>query len=155
MEKNKTALWRNPGDISEFVGGERIRKAPISLYDGIKISYYAIPSIQLQSEKKYLTFLGAFYVISMHYEISIDQIKSKSRKRDYVLPRHLMCYFLCKYGGQTLSSTGTALNRDHASVLHGKKAIANLSSTDHVFRNKLEQIEVDITKTIYSDETDN
>jgi len=61
-------------------------------------------------------------------------IKSHSRKKEYVYPRHLFCY-LCEslLGNQyTLKQMGYFINRHHSSIIHGREAIKH----DLFFKNK-------------------
>lgn len=58
-----------------------------------------------------------------YYKISLEEIKSKSRKRPIVLCRDISMYFSRSYTRQPLEVIGKAFNRDHATVIHGIRAI--------------------------------
>lgn len=62
--------------------------------------------------------------------------KSKTRKRESVLARHIVCYILGKYTRLTLQEIGDRIrpDYDHATVMHAKRAIQNLISTNRHFR---------------------
>lgn len=76
-----------------------------------------------------------------YFKIPIDQVQSKTRKRDVVQARQLAMYFAKKYTKASLSSIGSQIgSRDHATVLHACKTVANLSETDRVFRGYVEDL---------------
>lgn len=76
-----------------------------------------------------------------YFKIPIDEIQSKTRKRDVVQARQLAMYFAKKFTKASLSSIGTQIgNRDHATVLHACKTVKNLSETDKVFRGYVEDL---------------
>lgn len=81
-------------------------------------------------------------VVCDYFKIPIDQIQSKTRKRDIVQARQLAMYFAKQYTKASLSSIGSQIgNRDHATVLHACKTVKNLSETDKVFRGYVEDLE--------------
>lgn len=76
-----------------------------------------------------------------YFKIPLDQIQSKTRKRDVVQARQLAMFFAKKFTKASLSSIGTQIgNRDHATVLHACKTVKNLSETDKVFRGYVEDL---------------
>ncbi|SMC75432.1 chromosomal replication initiator protein DnaA [Moheibacter sediminis] len=76
-----------------------------------------------------------------YFKIPIDEIQSKTRKRDVVQARQLAMYFAKKFTKASLSSIGSQIgNRDHATVLHACKTVKNLSETDKVFRGYVEEL---------------
>ena len=66
-----------------------------------------------------------------YFDKSIEEITIKSRKREIILPRHMIMTYLSKYF--ILSDVGRIFNLDHSTVIHAKKAINNLISTDRKF----------------------
>lgn len=76
-----------------------------------------------------------------YFKIPIDEIQSKTRKRDVVQARQLAMFFAKKFTKASLSSIGSQIgNRDHATVLHACKTVKNLSETDKVFRGYVEEL---------------
>lgn len=56
-------------------------------------------------------------------EISYEEIKGKKRLKEIVFARHMMFYFTRKYTNMTYKQIALEFNRDHATVMHGVKAI--------------------------------
>ena len=51
-------------------------------------------------------------------DITLEQLKSKGRKRDLVEKRMIAAYFLRNKVGMTFLSVGKYLHKNHASVIH-------------------------------------
>jgi len=58
-----------------------------------------------------------FGLVSYVTGVEIKQIRSKSRKAEYVDARHVCCYLLRKKG-YTCDGIGKMINRSHSSVVH-------------------------------------
>ncbi len=58
-------------------------------------------------------------------DISLDVLKSRSRKRNIVERRMVIAHVLRNRVGLTLKQAGNCINKDHATVIHYNKAIEN------------------------------
>ena len=84
-------------------------------------------------------------VVSDYFQMDIDTLQSKTRKRHIVQARQLAMFFAKKFTKASLASIGSQIGqRDHATVLHACKTVDNLSSTDKQFRKYVE----DLTKRL-------
>lgn len=55
---------------------------------------------------------------------SIDNVKKRTRKKDIVYTRHLLCYYLCSFTSFTLVEiAGKVGLADHTSVMYGRNKI--------------------------------
>lgn len=80
-------------------------------------------------------------VVSDYFQIEVNAIQSKTRKREIVQARQLAMYFSKKYTKSSLASIGSQLGkRDHATVLHACKTVDNLFSTDKTFKKYVEDL---------------
>lgn len=68
--------------------------------------------------------------VCTRYGVTFEELKAKSRKREYVFPRHLLMYLLTKKAGMTLADAGRLLDRDHTTVIHAIKCIEDYIETD-------------------------
>lgn len=74
--------------------------------------------------------------------ISVEQINTRTRKREIVQARQLSMYFAKKYTKLALSTIGSYCgNKDHATVLHACRVINNLYETDKRFKITMDEIE--------------
>lgn len=81
-------------------------------------------------------------VVCDYYNMPVNQLFSKSRKRDIVHVRHSSMYFAKKYTELSLSQIGAKCgDKDHATVLHACRAIENLIATDKKIKEDLNNID--------------
>ncbi|MFV0540006.1 MAG: chromosomal replication initiator protein DnaA [Aestuariibaculum sp.] len=85
-------------------------------------------------------------IVSDYFQMDIDTLQSKTRKRHIVQARQLAMFFAKKYTKASLASIGSQIGkRDHATVLHACKTVDNLSTTDKQFRKYVEDITQKLT----------
>ncbi|MBB1139716.1 chromosomal replication initiator protein DnaA [Myroides sp. WP-1] len=74
-------------------------------------------------------------VVSDYFDMDIETLKSKTRKRNIVQARQLAMFFAKKYTKASLANIGSQIGkRDHATVLHACKTVDNLLETDKEFK---------------------
>ncbi|MFD2552122.1 chromosomal replication initiator protein DnaA [Bizionia sediminis] len=84
-------------------------------------------------------------IVSDYFQMDVDTLQSKTRKRHIVQARQLAMFFAKKYTKASLASIGSQIGkRDHATVLHACKTVDNLSATDKQFKKYVE----DLTKKL-------
>jgi chromosomal replication initiation ATPase DnaA len=81
------------------------------------------------------------------YDFTPAQIRHKSRKREIVVTRQLIMYFVHQFTKLSLAKNGALVGKTHGTVLHAIKTITNLAETDKQFRAKLERIKDEIEKS--------
>lgn len=80
--------------------------------------------------------------ICNYFEIPMEKLKSKSRKRETVQARQLAMYFSKLYTKSSLAVIGNKCgNKDHATVLHACKTVKNLVDTDKNFKKHVEELD--------------
>jgi chromosomal replication initiator protein len=80
-------------------------------------------------------------VVSDYFQMDVDTLQSKTRKRHIVQARQLAMFFAKKFTKASLASIGSQIGRrDHATVLHACKTVDNLTSTDKQFRKYVEDL---------------
>ncbi|SEQ98522.1 chromosomal replication initiator protein [Hyunsoonleella jejuensis] len=80
-------------------------------------------------------------IVSDYFQMDVETLQSKTRKRHIVQARQLAMFFAKKMTKASLASIGSQIGkRDHATVLHACKTVDNLSSTDKQFRKYVEDI---------------
>jgi len=81
-------------------------------------------------------------VVSSYFQMDIETLQSKTRKRHIVQARQIAMFFAKKLTKASLASIGKQIgNRDHATVLHACKTVNNLSSTDKQFKKFIEDLD--------------
>jgi chromosomal replication initiator protein len=85
-------------------------------------------------------------VVCDYFEMPIELIKSKTRKREIVQARQLTMYFSKQLTKNSLATIGAQCgNKDHATVLHACRTVNNLSETDKRFRTYVEDLRKKLT----------
>ena len=85
-------------------------------------------------------------VVCDYFNIPIETMKSKTRKREIVQCRQLAMYFSKQMTKNSLAMIGKYCgNKDHATVLHACKTVNNLSDTDKRFKGYISDIEKKLT----------
>ncbi len=75
------------------------------------------------------------------YNVSIDSVKSKTRKREIVQARQIAMYFAKDLTKASLKNIGTHFgNRDHSTVIHACQTVNDLIDTDKKFRHDVEEL---------------
>ena len=81
-------------------------------------------------------------VVCNYFDIGVEMIQSKTRKREIVQARQVAMYFSKNLTKSSLATIGSQIGgKDHATVLHACKTVNNLMDTDRQFRNQIEDIE--------------
>ncbi|MCC5916739.1 MAG: chromosomal replication initiator protein DnaA [Cryomorphaceae bacterium] len=80
-------------------------------------------------------------VVCDYFDMPIDLMKSKTRKREVVQARQLSMYFSKQLTKSSLASIGAQCgNKDHATVLHACRTVNNLMETDKRFRSYVDEL---------------
>jgi chromosomal replication initiator protein len=81
-------------------------------------------------------------IVCDYFNLPIELLKSKTRKREVVQARQIAMYFAKKMTKWSLASIGAQCGgKDHATVLHACRTVNNLAETDKQFRGYLEDLE--------------
>ncbi len=81
-------------------------------------------------------------VVCDYFKLPLESIQSPTRKREIVQARQLTMYFAKKLTKSSLAIIGLQCgNKDHATVLHACKTVANLNETDKQFHYWVDELE--------------
>jgi chromosomal replication initiator protein len=81
-------------------------------------------------------------IVCDYFQITVDEINSRTRKREIVQARQLAMYFSKKHTKFSLANIGMQCgNKDHATVLHAYRTVSDLLDTDKQFKVYVEDIE--------------
>ncbi len=78
-----------------------------------------------------------------YFNLSVDSLIVNTRKRETVQARQIAMYFSKSLTKSSLASIGSQIGgKDHATVLHACRTVANLKDTDKNFKVYLDEIEM-------------
>ena len=80
-------------------------------------------------------------LVSQSVGIPIEEIKSRSRKRELVDARKLMAHFLSNHTSLILEDIGILINTSHSNVVHMKNKLYQLLQTDKQLQRIFNSIE--------------
>ena len=81
-------------------------------------------------------------VVCDYFDLPIELMKSKTRKREVVQARQIAMYFSKKMTKSSLANIGMHCGgKDHATVLHACRTVNNLSETDKKFKSYLDDLD--------------
>lgn len=81
-------------------------------------------------------------VVCDYFDLPLDVLKSKTRKREVVQARQLAMYFSKSMTKSSLSNIGIHCGgKDHATVLHACRTVNNLMETDKKFKTYVSDIQ--------------
>ncbi len=81
-------------------------------------------------------------IVAEHFNIAVETINTSTRRREVAQPRQICMYFAKKYTKLPLSTIGKNCgNKDHATVLHACRVIADLYETDKKMHADIDDID--------------
>jgi chromosomal replication initiator protein len=85
-------------------------------------------------------------VVCDYFDMPLELLKSKTRKREVVQARQIAMYFSKSMTKASLATIGLHCGgKDHATVLHACRTVNNLMDTDKRFKNYIEELNNKIT----------
>jgi chromosomal replication initiator protein len=89
-----------------------------------------------------LTIDDILEAVCQHYDVTPQNVFSKSRKRDYVQARQMSMYLAQKFTKMPTSRIGQLIGgRDHSTVIHSCSAVEQRLKVDKAFADEVSSIE--------------
>ena len=156
----ETTIVEIPDDIIEYVA--RNIKSNVRELEGAIISLIAQSSFNkkevtldlakqvvekfVKNVKREVSIDYIQKVVSDYFQLDLEILQSKTRKRHIVQARQLAMFFAKKYTKASLANIGSQIgDRDHATVLHACKTVDNLVATDKQFKKFVDDINKKLT----------
>jgi chromosomal replication initiator protein len=96
----------------------------------------------VKSSPKEITVEFIQKLVCEYFDIPLEKMHSKTRKREIVQARQLAMYFSKNFTKSSLATIGSKCgNKDHATVLHACKTVKNLFDTDKGFKKYVDELE--------------
>ena len=90
------------------------------------------------------TEVGIDYIqktVSDFYNLKVDQLKDKTRKKEIVIARQIAMYFSKEYTNHSLKSIGYHFGgRDHSTVIHAVQSVNDMMDVNTNFRTSIDDI---------------
>ena len=106
-----------------------------------EMSYWAAPDLLLTTkEHKDIDKESIILKVCNYYNVTLDELMSKSRLRKIADARNTLFYIFHKCYKMTSTEVGKIFNKNHATILSGANKIDGFMRFDKVFRNQINQI---------------
>ncbi len=90
-------------------------------------------------------------LVAEYFNVPVEKLASKTRKRQVVIARQLSMYLAKKLTGKSLKAIGQTFGgRDHSTVIYSCRTVESLMDTDQVFKGKVEDLEKKIRLSLKS-----
>ena len=137
----KTNIRELEGAIISLIAHSSFNKKEITLDLAKKIVDNYVKNTKREVSIDYIQ-----KIVSEYFQMDVETLQSKTRKRHIVQARQLAMFFAKKFTKASLASIGSQIGkRDHATVLHACKTVDNLASTDKQFNKFVEDINKKLT----------
>lgn len=153
-----------PGEVTEFISYNI--KNNIRELEGVMISLIAQSSLNkreidiglakeviknfVSEISKEVTVEFIQKMVAEHYELKVENLKGKTRKRSIVIARQLSMYLAKNMTNKSLKVIGDNFGgRDHSTVIYSCKAVKDLLDTDSLFKDTVETIEKKIKMSVH------
>jgi len=109
------------GALTKLIALSRIKRAPINM----ELAEEALRDIIYPNQKKVISPDYIIDIVSEHFAVPVDEIKSVKRIKEIVIPRQIAMYLARRYTSLSTIELEKVFNRNHATILHGISSIEN------------------------------
>ncbi len=132
------------GALISLLAQASLNKKEIDIELAKKIIKNFVKSISREVSIEYIQ-----KTVCEHFEIPVDKLKEKTRKRAIVQARQLSMFLAKNFTKNSLKVIGKHFGgRDHSTVIHSCQAVQNLIDTDGDFRDSVKEIQKKIQLSI-------
>ncbi|MDE5700269.1 MAG: chromosomal replication initiator protein DnaA [Lachnospiraceae bacterium] len=134
----KSNIRELEGALNKVMANARLNKQELNL----SLAEDALKDVIYPDQKREVSPSLIIDIVAEHFNISKEDITSKKRNSEYVLPRQIIMY-LCRHMTESSLQMIAAYlgKKDHTTVIHGVEKIEEKIQTDEDLRNKIETIQ--------------
>lgn len=138
----KSNIRELEGALTKLIALSKLEQKPITL----ELAEDALKDIISPNQPVVITPEYIISIVCDHFNISNNDIISKKRNAEIVLPRQIIMYLCRKMTDASQTKIAQLLGKnDHTTVIHGAQKIENLLKTDQSLMNTMEIIKKKIT----------
>ena len=143
-ENIKSNIRELEGAFNKIIAFAKLNKVELTL----SLAEEALKDIIYPGQPKEVNPTLIINVVAEHYGVTSDDITSKKRNSEFVLPRQVVMYLCRTLTATSLSQIGKILGKkDHTTIIHGIKKISDEITTNEELRNNIEIIKKKINPT--------
>lgn len=136
-ENVKSNIRELEGALNKIIAFSRLNKVDINM----EYAEEALKDVIYPNKHSEITPSLIINVVAEHFGVSPEDITSKKRTSELVLPRQIVMYLCRQMTPNSLQSIAKAIGKkDHTTVLHGIKTIAKEMENNEEIKNKVDII---------------
>ncbi|MBT32508.1 MAG: chromosomal replication initiator protein DnaA [Thalassobius sp.] len=94
-----------------------------------------------RTTEKEITIEFIQQVVADYFKLSVEELKSKTRKKDIASARQIAMYFSQQYTDMPLKMIGDRFGgRDHSTVVHASKTVIKKNDNDAIYRKIINEL---------------
>lgn len=135
--KIKSNVRELEGSLLRLVAIASLRGVPISKM----VAQEAMKSIIESERAEGLTMERIARTVAAHYQMSVEELKSKNNSRAIAMPRQVAMYLCKRLTRHSYPEIGREFGgKHHTTVMHSFEKIDNLTRADRVFHNTISSL---------------
>jgi chromosomal replication initiator protein len=132
------------GALNRIIAFSMLNHKPLNA----TVAAEALSDLAANNRRKQITPARVVETVASFYSMDTDELKTKSRSREVVVPRQIAMYIIREETDTSLTDIGAAFgNRDHTTVMHACEKIEKAKETD----NQIRQAVLAIRQMLYGD----
>ncbi len=133
----KSNIRELEGAFNKIIAFSKLNKVDITL----SYAEEALKDVIYPDKPKEITPNLIIEVVAEHFGVNKEDITSKKRNSEFVLPRQVVMYLCRELTDTSLTNIGKLLGKkDHTTIIHGVNKITEEINTNEELRNKIEII---------------
>lgn len=125
------------GALNKLIAFHNLEKKPVTL----EIAQHELRDLISPNAPGEVTMDTIISIVTAHFNVSEEDVLSKKRAANIVLPRHIIMYFCRALTDNTLDVIGRRLgNRDYTTVMHGVNNITEKYTHDTNLKNTIDML---------------
>ncbi len=133
----KSNIRELEGALKKVIAASRLNKTELTL----SLAEDALKDIIYPNAPKEITPNLIIHIVCDHFHVSPDDITSKKRNSEFVMPRQIIMYLCRELTETSLSNIGKILGKkDHTTVIHGYNKMKEEIKVNEELKNKVEII---------------
>ncbi len=138
----KSNIRELEGALRKVIAASRLNNTELNL----QLAEDALKDIIYPEAPNEITPSFIIKIVADHFGISPDDIVSKKRNAEFVIPRQICMYMIREYTATSLEATARILNKkDHTTVIHGINKIKEEMEKNRDIKNKIDIIKKKIS----------
>lgn len=133
----KSNIRELEGAFNKIIAAGKLNKVDLTL----DLAEEALKDIIYPNKSREITPTLIINIVSEHFGVRPEDITSKKRNSEYVLPRQIVMYLCRKLTDTSYISIGKLLGKkDHTTIMHGVNKIISEMQTNEELKNKIDII---------------